>query len=125
MIYLRDGGWLLLKMNLKIYDYRSKSLSQNSREWKKYFELFEVWHKQNVTSPKYYVPVRFLQDILLQYMCSKTVPTDNLIEMKTKEIHLSLYYFHFNNVVDCIDATALVKDKQYGRNRNFLILGNG
>ena len=46
--------------------------------------LSEVRHKQNMRSPKYDVHVQFLEDILLQYMCSKTVPIDNRIEMKTK-----------------------------------------
>ena len=55
----------------------------------KYFELSEVRHKQNVTTPKYDVHVQFLQDILLQYTCSQTVPTENRIEIKTKEIHFS------------------------------------
>ena len=77
--------------------YRSTSLSQSPREWQKYFELSKVRHKKNVTSPQYDVQVQFLQDILLlQYMCSQTVPTENRIEMKTKEIHFSLFYFHFN-----------------------------
>ena len=53
-----------------------------------------------MTSPQYDVHVQFLQDILLQYMCSQTVPTENRIEMKTKEIHFSVYYFHFNYIVD-------------------------
>ena len=66
-----------------------------------------------MTSPKYNVRVQFLQDILLQYMCSKTVPTENRIEIKTKEIHFSLFYFHLNYVVDRPNATALEKDKQY------------
>ena len=60
-------------------------------------------------SPQYDVHVQFLQDILLQYMCSETVPTENRIEMKTKEIHFSLFYFHFNYAV----ASVLVRDKQY------------
>ena len=67
--------------------YRSTSLSQSPREWRKYFKLSEVQHKQNITSPQYDVHVQFLQDILLQYMCSQTVPTENQIEMKTKEIN--------------------------------------
>ena len=83
-----------------ILKYRSTSLSQSPRKWQKYFELSEVRHKQNVTSPQYDVHVQFFQDILLQYMCSKTVPTEKGIEMKTKEIHFSLFYFHFNYVVD-------------------------
>ena len=53
-----------------------------------------------MTSPIYDVHVQFLKDILLQYMCSnkcsKSVPTEKRIDMKTKEIHLSLFYFHFN-----------------------------
>ena len=53
-----------------------------------------------MTSLQYDVHVKFLQDILLQYMCSKTVPTEKRIEMKTKEIHFSLYYFHFNYIVE-------------------------
>ena len=63
-----------------------------------------------MTSPHYDVHVQFLQGILLQYMCSKTVPTENRIEMKTKEIHFSLYYFHFDYVVDRHNATALARD---------------
>ena len=55
--------------------YRSTSLSLSRREWRKYFKLFAVRHKQNVTSPKYNVHIQCLQDILLQSMCSKTVPT--------------------------------------------------
>ena len=50
----------LLHMLLKD-KYRSTSLSQSPREWRKYFELSEVWHKQNVTSPKHDVHVLFLQ----------------------------------------------------------------
>ena len=86
----------------------------------KYFELSKVRHKQNVTSPQYDVHVQFLQDILLQYMCSQTVPTKNWLEMKTKEIYFSLFYFHFIYVVDHHNATALARDKQYGGNRDFL-----
>ena len=69
-------------------------------------------HKQNVTSPKYDAQVQFLQDILLQYMCSetqgKTILTENQVEIKKKEIQFthSLFYFHFNYIVDCPDATA-------------------
>ena len=66
-----------------------------------------------MTSPQFDVHVQFLQDILLQYMCSKTVPTENLIKMKTKEIHFSLFYFHFNYFVDHNYAKALARDKQY------------
>ena len=73
-------------------------------------------------SPKYDVHVQFLQDILLQYMCSQTVPTENRIEIKTKEIHFSLFYFHFNGIVDCHNATALARDKQYCRNVDFFKL---
>ena len=70
----------------------------------KYFELSEVRHKQNVTSPQYdvHVHVQFLQDILLQYMCSQTVPTENQIENDDKRIFFSLFYFPFNYVVDVI-----------------------
>ena len=71
--------------------YRSTSLSQSPREWRKYFELSEVRHKQNVTSPQFDVHIQFLQDILLQYLCSQTVPTENRIEMETKEIHFSCF----------------------------------
>ena len=60
------------------------------------------------------------KDILLQYMCSKTVPTENRIEIKTKEIHFSLFYLHLNYTVDHPDTTALVRDKQYGGNVVFL-----
>ena len=42
-------------------------------------------------------------------MCSKTVLTENRTEMKTKEIHFSLFYFYFNYVVDRPDATALAR----------------
>ena len=90
------------------------------REWRKYFELSEVRHKQNVTSPQYDVHVQFLKDILLQYMCSQTVPTENRIEMTTKENHFSLFYLHFNYVVDRHNATALARDKQYCRKGDFL-----
>ena len=38
---------------------RSTSLSQSPREWRKYFELSEVRHSQNVTSPKYSIHVEF------------------------------------------------------------------
>ena len=76
---------------------------------KKYLELSEVRHKQNIMSPQYDVHVQFLQDILLQYMCSQTVPTENRIEMKTKEIHFSVFYFHVNYVVDRHNATALLR----------------
>ena len=93
-------------------NYRSTSLSQSPREWRKYFKLSEVRHKQNVTLPKYHVHLQFLQDILLQYMCSKTVPTEKRIEMKTKEIYFSLFYFHFNYVMDRPYATALARRKQ-------------
>ena len=71
---------------MKKMKYRSTSLSQSPREWRKYFELSEVRDKQNVTSPQYDVHVQFIQYILLQYMCSQTLPTENRIEMKTKEI---------------------------------------
>ena len=90
------------------------------REWRKYFELSEVRHKQNVTSPQYDVHVQFLKDILLQYMCSQTVPTENQIEMTTKENHFSLFYLHFNYVVDRHNTTALARDKQYCRKGDFL-----
>ena len=80
---------------------------QSPRERPRCFQLSEVRHKQNVTSSQYDVHVQFLQDILLQYMCSQTVPTANQIEMKTKEIHFSLFYFHFNYIVDRHNATAL------------------
>ena len=75
-----------------------------------------------MTSPQYDVHVQFLQDILLQYMCSQTVPSENRIEMKTKEIHFSLFYFHFNYVVDHYNTTALVRDKQYCGNGDFFKL---
>ena len=53
-------------------------------------------------------------------MCSKTVPTEKQIEMKTIKINFSLFYFHLNYVVDRPDATALTRDKQYGGNGDFL-----
>ena len=53
-------------------------------------------------------------------MHSKTVPTENLIEIKINEIHFSLFYFHFNYVTDRPGATALARDKQYGGNSDFL-----
>ena len=39
--------------------------------------------------------------------------------MKTKEIHFSLFYFHFNYVVDRHNATDLARDKQYCGNGDF------
>ena len=73
----KDFSKLYLKgpqvVTFSILIYRSTSLSQSPREWRKYFELSEVGHKQNVMSTKYVVHVQFLQDILLQYICSKTV----------------------------------------------------
>ena len=51
-------------------------------------------------SSQYDVHVQFLKDKLLQDMCSQTVSTENRIEMKAKEINFSLFYFHFNYVVD-------------------------
>ena len=75
-----------------------------------------------MTSPQYDVHVQFLQDTLLQYMCSQTVPTENRIDMKTKEIHFSLFYFHFNHVVDCHIVIALARDKQYCGNGDFFKL---
>ena len=72
-----------------------------------------------MTSPKCNVCVQFLKDILLKYMYNKTVPTENRIEMKTKEIHLRLFYYHFNYVVDHTNATALARDKQYCGNCDF------
>ena len=51
-----------------------------------------------MTSPQYDVHDQFLQGILLQYMCSQTVPTENGIEMKAKKNHFSSFYFQFNNV---------------------------
>ena len=107
-----------LLLHWSVINYRSTLLSQSPREWRN-FELSEVQHKQNVTSPQYNVHVQFLQDIRLQYMCSQTVLTENRIEMKTKEIHFSLFYFPFNYVVDRHNATALVRDKQYCRNSDF------
>ena len=100
--------------------YRSTSLSQSPREWRKYFELSKVRLKQNVTSPQYDVHVQFLQDIRFQYLCSQTVTTENRIEMKTKEIHFSLFYFHLDYVIDRHNATALGRDKQYCENGDFL-----
>ena len=72
-----------------------------------------------MTSPQYDVHVQIFQDILLQYMCSQTVPTENWIETKTEEIHFSLFYFHFNYVVGRHNATALARDKQYCGNGDF------
>ena len=61
----------------------------------------------------------FSKYILLQYMFSKNVPTENRIEMKTKKIYFSLFYFDFNYIVDRPEATALARDKQYGGNGDF------
>ena len=99
-------------MGESFHEYRSTSLSQSPREWQKNFELSKIRQKQNVTSPQYDVHVQ-LQDILLQYihLCRQTVPTENHIEMKTKKIHFSLFYFHFNYVVDGHYATALARDE--------------
>ena len=69
-----------------------------------------------MTSPQYNVHVQFLEDILLQYMC----PTENRIEMKTKDIHFILFYFHFDYVVDRYNAIALARDKQYRGNVDIL-----
>ena len=78
-----------------------------------------------MTSPQHDVHVQFLKDILLQYMCSQTVPTEKRIEMKTKEIHFSLFCFHFNYFVGRHNATALARDKQYCGNGDFFkITGN-
>ena len=66
-----------------------------------------MFDKQNVTSPKYDVSVQFLQDKLLHYMCNKTIPTENQVEVKKKEIHFRWFYFHFNYVADSPDATVL------------------
>ena len=73
-----------------------------------------------MTSPQYDAHVQFLQDILFKYMCSQTVPTENRIEMKSKEVHFSLFYFHFNYVVVRHNGTALARDKQYCGNGDFL-----
>ena len=75
-----------------------------------------------MTSSQYDVPVQHLQDILLQYMCSQTVPTKKWIEMKTKEIQFILFYFHFNYVVKRHNATALARDKQYCGKSDFFKL---
>ena len=72
-----------------------------------------------MTSPKYNVIVQFLQDILLQFMFSKTVRTEKRIKMKKKEIHFTLFYYHFNDIVDRPNATALARDKQYCGNGDF------
>ena len=53
-------------------------------------------------------------------MCSKTIPTENWVETKKKEIHFSLFYFRFNYIVDPHEATALARDKQYCGIRDFL-----
>ena len=82
--------------------------------------LSKVRHKQNVTSPQYDIHVQFLQDVLLQYISSQSVPTENRIEMKTKEIHFSLFCFHFKYIVDRHNATVLARDKQYCGNGDFL-----
>ena len=74
-----------------------------------------------MTSPQQDVDGQF-QDKLLQYICSQTVSTENQIEIKTKEIHFSLFYFHFNYVVDCHNDKALARDKQYCRNGDFFKL---
>ena len=75
-----------------------------------------------MTSPKYNVRVQFLLDILLQYMCSKTGPAENPIEMKTTDSHFSLFYFHLNYLVDRSNATALARDKQDCTNGDFFKL---
>ena len=51
-------------------EYRSISLSQSPRKWRKYIELSEVQYNLNMTSPQYDVHVQFLQDI---YFCSTCV----------------------------------------------------
>ena len=72
-----------------------------------------------MTSPQYDVHIQFLQDILFRYMCSQTVPTENRIEMETKEIHFSLFYFHLYYVLDRHNATFLARDKQFCGNGDF------
>ena len=54
--------------------------------------------------------------------CSKTVPTENRIEMKTKEIHFSLSAFHFNYIMEHSDATAVARDKHYCGNSDLFKL---
>ena len=68
-----------------------------------------------MTSPKYDEPDNSLFNFFKIYFCS-TVTTQDRIEMKTKEIHFSLFYFHFNYIVNHPDAAALARDKQYGGN---------
>ena len=68
-------GIFYIQVNLAIS--KSKGMAKILRD-------SEVRHTQNVTSPQYDVHVQFLQDILLQYMCIQTVPTETGIEMKTK-----------------------------------------
>ena len=43
----------------------------------------------------------------------QTVSTENRIEIKTKEINFSLFYFPFNYIVDRHNATTLARVKQY------------
>ena len=57
-------------------------------------------------------------------MCSQAVPTEYQIEMITKEIHFSLFYFHFNYFVDRHNATALARDNTIAEAVIFLITGN-
>ena len=61
-------------------------------KWRKYFELSKIRHKQNLTSPKYSIHVKFLHDIRR----SKTVSIENGIEIKTTEKSFEFIYFHFN-----------------------------
>ena len=75
-------------------------LSQSPREWRKYFELPKVQYRQNVPSPKYDVHIQFFQDILLQYMCSKTIPTQNRVEMKKKKFILVFFCFQFCTIIN-------------------------
>ena len=123
IIYQQAGIIIHYKTDIMIYNgivIQVNLATSKSKGMAKYLQLSEVRRKQNVTSPQYDVHVQFLQDILLQYMCSQTVPTENRIEIKTKEFHFSLFYFLFNYVVDCHNATALARDKQYCRNGDFL-----
>ena len=44
-----------------------------------------------MTSPQYDVHFQLFHDILLKYMCSKTVPTEKQIEMKAKKFILDCF----------------------------------
>ena len=66
-LYVLGDDALISKGSFMQTKYRSTSLSQSPREWRKYLELSEVRHSQNVTSPKYSIHVEFVEPDFLRY----------------------------------------------------------